>query len=124
MKDEIFFGSYYMKQSRSYFKYIITSDSYCEINLALLKTLTSLDETVFKNLENRLKKFKIIGMNITSRHRTNLKKKPKRSEDDLDILETELGEEKIAKYRINYKVFIEYKININNFNAIKSNDLF
>ena len=124
MKDEIFFGSYYMKQSRSYFKDIITSDSYCEINLALLKTLTSLDETVFKNLENRLKKFKIIGMNITSRHRTNLKKKPKRSEDDLDILETELGEEKIAKYRINYKVFIEYKININNFNAIKSNDLF
>ena len=120
MKDEIFFGSYYMKQSRSYFKDIITSDSYCEITSTLLKTFTSLDETVLNNLENRLSNYKIIGMNITSRHRRSLKKKPKRSEEDPDITEIEIGEEKITKYRLNYKVFIEYEKNINHFNAIKS----
>ena len=111
MKDEIFFGSFYMKRSRSYFTDILKNDAYCEITTAYLNTQASLDETSLINLSERLNKYKIIAMNITASQKKSLKRKlkPNEFDDRATEVEDESTKVKTEKYNIKYKVFIEYE---------------
>ncbi len=76
MQDEIFFGSYYLKQSKSYFSDIIKTGFYTNITVTLLRTFTSIDGRAIEFLSRRLEHYNIIGMKLNSRH-SSLKKKRK-----------------------------------------------
>ena len=67
MQDEIFFGSYYIKQSRSYFSF------YSSINQTSINILTT-----------RLTRYKIIAMLITSRHMRSLKSVKESTDESTD----------------------------------------
>ena len=126
LQDEIFFGSYYIKQSRSYFADILSNDSYCNITAQSLNSNTSIDAKASVNLIERLNKHKIIGMNITSRHKRSLKNKQNKAASTIESDDgsgTDIEKNKkigITKYRVKYKVFIEYENDTNKPDAIKS----
>ena len=79
MKDEIFFGSYYIRQSKSYLSDIIKNNACSIIDETVLNTLP-LENTVARRLIARLRINKIVAMEITSRHKRSLKP-GKESED-------------------------------------------
>jgi hypothetical protein len=70
--------SYYLKQSQSYFSDILKNYSYCNVTGALLLTYISIDRRVVLYYQERLSKYKIIGMGITSKNLRGLKKKQKK----------------------------------------------
>jgi hypothetical protein len=117
MEDEIFFGSYFLKQSRSYFSDIIKTGFYTNITDTLLRTFTSIDERAIEFLSRRLEHYKIIGMKLNSRHSRSLKKKKKIT---IESSESDTDEKTEMEYRFNYKVFIEYEKDLNQPSAIKS----
>jgi len=124
MQEEIFYGSYYLKQSKSYFSDMHKTDSFCNITTTVLNSYNSIDSRILDILAGRLDSFKIIGLCLTSRHMRSLKTKKK---DNLnDELTSEEEEEngteinRIRRMRFKYKVFIVYQKDLNHPNAIKS----
>ena len=89
LQDEIFFGSYYIKQSRSYFSF------YSSINQTSINILTT-----------SLTRYKIIAMLLTSRHMRSLKRVDESTDESTDDNEL-ISEKEINRYRIKYKIFIE-----------------
>ena len=108
MKEDLFFGSYYIRQAKSYLSDIIKYDVCYNIDETLLKSI-NIERNVKELLIQRLQTAKIIGLELTSRHRRSTKKE-----------DSEEKEETIKKYRVTYKVFIEYTKNINQSDSIKS----
>ena len=109
MHEDIFFGSYYIRQSKSYLSDIMKNDS-CSIIYESVLNKLQLDRNSLNNITERLRNRKIIGMEIASRHRRSLKNSKE-------------SEENVKKFRVNYKVFIEYEKSVNNSDSIKCNRL-
>ena len=91
-------GSYYIRQSKSYLSDIIKNDAYSIIDENVLNSI-SIDPTTSRKL--------IRQQELTSRHKRSIK------------TGKEL-EESLKKYRMNYKVIIEYAKNVNSPDSIKS----
>ena len=106
MKEEIFLGSYYIRQSKSYLSDIIKNDACSIIDENVLNSI-SIEPTTSRKLIERLGSNKIVAMELTSRHKRSIK------------TGKEL-EESLKKYRMNYKVIIEYAKNVNSPDSIKS----
>lgn len=119
LQDEIFLGSYYLKQSKSYFSDIIKNGVFCKITEELLTSYASFEEQSLKNIIERLKTFQIIGMQITSRHLRSVIRKS--AADNEKSNSEEEAEIELKKYRTKYKVFIEYEKDKNTPSAIKGN---
>ena len=106
MKEEIFLGSYYIRQSKYYLSDIIKNDACSIIDENVLNSI-SIEPTTLRKLIERLGSNKIVAMELTSRHKRSIK------------TGKEL-EESLKKYRMNYKVIIEYAKNVNSPDSIKS----
>ena len=61
MQGEIFYGSYYLKQSKSYFSDMHKTDSFCNITTTVLNSYISINSRILDILAERLNSFKIIG---------------------------------------------------------------
>ena len=132
MQDDIFFGSYYLRQSKSYFSDMHRIGTYCNITLTVLNSYKSISPKVLDILTRRLNSHKIIGLMVTSRHMRSLKSKRKKDnlndeitsgeeEEEEEEIETNPNRSKeIRRLRYKYKVFIEYHKDSNSSHAIKS----
>ena len=119
MQAEIFFGSYYIKQSRSYFSDILKAVHFTYITPDLLESYSSINQTSIQILTTRLTRYKIIAMLLTSRHMRSLKRVDESTDESTDDNEL-MTEKEINRYRIKYKIFIEYEKDTNSPSAIKS----
>ena len=109
LQEDLFFGSYYIRQAKSYLADIIKYDVCSIIDENILNSL-KIERRIRDLLVERLKTTKLIAMEITSRHRRGTKKD-----------EYEEKEDTVKKYRVTYKVFIEYIQNNDQPDSIKSN---
>jgi len=121
MQDEIFFGSYYLRQSKSYFSDMHRTGTYCNITVSVLESYKTISQRDLDILTRRLNSHKIIGLKLTSRHMRSLKAKKKDDHNDEKTSEEDdIDTNQIRRLRFNYKVFIEYQKDLNSSNAIKS----
>jgi len=102
IQNEILFGSFQLKQSRSYIGDMINNGNVFIIEDSQSKTRKEENDSVLK--------CKLLGFEINSRHKRSEKKDNKRRE--------------MKKFRITYKVIIKYFRNENNSEAIKGNKKF
>jgi hypothetical protein len=108
MKNEIFFGSYYIKQSKSYLADVLKQQLYVKITH---ESLVNLNITAAQR--NKLlplcQESEIIGMELPSRHGRSFHSKHRTSITDYQIKD----------FRNNYTVFIRYQADLNSPAAIK-----
>lgn len=113
IKNDILYGSFQLKQSKSYvIDLVLNGRAYVASN-NLIKQMTN------KQLKKDLieKKTKIVAVEITSRHKRSEKKTNKTVKINQDNL-------KIKKFKTIYKVFVHYLPNINSSTSIIGNIYF
>ena len=98
--ENLFYGNYYIKQSKSYLPDLIKNN---KCSILTEKDSLKLDANEHFLFSRKLQKSKILGMEITSRHKHSLR----------DAGEKLVKMSYIKKYRINYKFFIQYVPNVN-----------
>jgi hypothetical protein len=103
---KIFFGSYYMKQSRSYLADLMKNGNLYVINDELIEQL-KITKYIKDLLRQSLKTSKIIGVEMASRH-----KRTSKISDNASFTK---------KFKTTYKIFIHYVPNIESSRAIKCN---
>jgi len=114
IKNNIFFGSFQLKQSKSYVIDLISNGKAYEVTKELLKQFSN-HELKAELME---KKSKIIAVEIASRHKrseTKIISKAKKN--------TKLGDADVMmkKFKISYKVYVQYIPNKNEASSIKGN---
>jgi hypothetical protein len=112
MRSQIFFGSYYLQQCKSYLSDMIKNGKVFRITDDTSFHLVN-DRGLEQQLKEELKKTNIIGVEIASRHRRSLKKK---NELKKNIY--------IRKFSFIYRAFIQYVPNLDNSMAIRGNSFY
>ena len=105
ISQKILFGTFQLKQCKSYITELIGSGKGYILSDKYIKTIHN--QKIMKSLSDG--KTKIVGVNIVSRHSRSLVKKISKNKN-------QIGEK---KYKTIYKVFIEYKPNVNKTGSIK-----
>lgn len=93
MVDEIFFGQYYIQQSKSYLADIERNGFFAQIDERVIETIT-LESNVKKSLILKSENSQIIALEIPSRHRRSLK--------------SQISEKQKKNFKVNYKVFLQF----------------
>ena len=94
MVEKIFYGTYYIQQSKSYLADILRNENFALIDKKILHS-AKIETNTLNSLIQKLENSKIIGMEILSRHRRSLKK--------------QTNKKLLKNYKVNYKVFIQFK---------------
>jgi hypothetical protein len=107
------FGSYQLKQSRSYLKELINNGIAYNVTSHFIKKITN--QYIKTKLSGN--DHKIVAIEIASRHkRSEIKKKDK----ETDEKNTTTAPYKLSeRFKTTYKVFVFYQSNQNNSNGIK-----
>ena len=102
MKNKIFLGSYQLNQARSYVKDLISSKNCYVVSDKLIKNIA--DPSFYSEYRNS----KILAFELISRH-----KRAKKKTTDIEISNYP------KQYKNTYKVFIQFKPNLNKTKAIQ-----
>lgn len=113
IRNSILFGSYQLKQSRSYLKELINNGIAYNVTSHFIKKITN--QYIKTKLSGN--DHKIVAIEIASRHkRSEIKKKDK----ETDEKNTTTAPYKLSeRFKTTYKVFVFYQSNQNNSNGIK-----
>lgn len=122
MARKIFYGNYYLKQSKSYLSDLLRNNKCSIISEKVIKSLTVKKDKSL--LLNKIKKSKIICLELLSRHHRGLKSKNTKVTKKKNVkinknIQVNVDHDFIKEYRQVYKVFIEYIPNRNISASIK-----